>query len=244
MLIMTTLRARLSWASIVLGAVFVVLLSAPTFATMGSEGTAPAVQTLTTTTTSQQGRVLPPIFQPQGISLTQMAKKTAFFNTGNREGTPPQTPFQILYTSASNTTNTFNVQHGKILYVPVIFNDNSEPVIGGAENFPASQNRRAVLNYLFGRKLLGVQYAEIVIDGVIYSLASDYVVQVDVPKLADGAGNRYQTIAGFISPLAKGTHTVEIRARAVGEALSEPPFDQFFPGGVFEFSTIYTVNVH
>lgn len=243
---MTTLRARLSWASMVLGAVLVVLLSAPTFATIGSEGTAPAVQTLTTTTTSQQGRVLPPIFQPQGISLTQMAKKTAFFNTGTREGTPPQTPFQILYipTSSMTNTNTFDVQHGKILYVPVLFNTNSEPVIGGAENFPATQNRRAVLNYFFGRKLLGVQYAEIIIDGVIYSLASDYLVQIDSAEpLADGS-NRYQTIAGFISPLAKGTHTVEIRARITGEALSEPPFDEFFPGGVFEFSVIYTVNVH
>jgi hypothetical protein len=188
------------------------------------------------------GNVLPPIATPKGYSLSRMAKATAYFNTSNREGIPPDTPFQILYSSASNN-NAFEIAPGTMLYVPVIFNDDSPPVIGGEENFPATGNRKALLNYFYSKEFLGLVFTEIVVDGTVSSLGSDYLVQVTVQKLADGSGTRYQTIAAFLTPLTEGVHEVEIRAKATGNALSVPPFDQVFPGGVFEFSTTYKVTV-
>jgi hypothetical protein len=75
------------------------------------------------------GKVLPPRAKPHGISLAEMAKLTAVFNTGDHSGTPPASPIQILYTSATNN-NTFDVSTGTILYVPVIFFDDSPPIAG------------------------------------------------------------------------------------------------------------------
>jgi hypothetical protein len=45
-----------------------------------------------------------------------------------------------------------------------------------------------------------------------------------------------------LTPLTKGTHTVEIRMFANGDAWAE--FPDLFPGGIFEGDGIYTVNVH
>ena len=72
--------------------------------------------------------------------LEQAAELTAAFNVGPRTADlyPADLPFQILYTPFDqNTVNntgglftTFLVRTGTRLYVPVIFNDNSLPIIG------------------------------------------------------------------------------------------------------------------
>jgi len=184
-------------------------------------------------------------------ALSEAAELTAAFNVGSRTMYPPNLPFQILYTSydptAANNTGgiytTFMVDRGTRLYVPVIYNDNSEPIIGG-KSFPPADDRRALLHYIFSEELFGLDYAKIVVDGKVAKLGRDYVVELEFPpSVLPDTATLYQTIAAFLTPLKTGTHSVEITAKATGEAFSIPPFDIYFPGGVFSFSTTYTVIV-
>ena len=62
------------------------------------------------------------------------------------------------------------------------------------------------------------------------------------PPLPDDA-TQYLTAGAFIAPLARGAHTVEVRFKATGDALREPPIDQYFPDGLWEFSITYSVTV-
>lgn len=190
-------------------------------------------------------------FPPSLGQLEQAAELTAQFNVGPRTADlyPFDVPFQILYTpydqNAVNNTGglytTFLVSSGTRLYVPVIYNDNSLPIIG---DFPPTGDRDALLHYVFSQEQLGVEYARITIDGHTTALGPKHVVQVAFASpLPDGATD-YQAIAAILTPLKKGTHTVEISARVSGAALSEPPFPDYFPDGFFEFSTTYTVIVY
>ncbi len=192
------------------------------------------------------GQVIP----PTPFLLAEAAKLTASFNTGPRTADtyPKHLPFQILYQSFNpadiNNTGglytTFNVKRGTFLYVPVIYNDNSLPIIG---DFPPAGDRRALLHYLYSQDEFGLVYTRITVDGKVTSLGPGYPVEVSFKNpLPDGA-TLYQTVAAFLVPLTKGTHSVEISALATGEAFSEPPFPDYFPGGVFQFSTTYTVVV-
>jgi len=208
------------------------VVSHPVQAASGSEGMA-------------GGKVLPPRAKPHGISLAAMAKLTAVFNSGDHSGTPPASPIQMLYTSATNN-NTFDVNTGTTFYVPVIFFDDSPPIAGDfpyaafGEDSEESGGRAALLNYVNGENELGVDSMEIKVDGKVFSLGSDYVVGVTTDPLADGGGTHYIPIAAFISPLAKGSHTVELDGFSDGKALI--PF--FPPNGVWSFQITYTVNVH
>jgi hypothetical protein len=89
--------------------------------------------------------VLPPTAEPQGYSLAEIAEATAVFNTsgpaGRSEATEPSVPFQILYISNANPSNTFHVPLGTMLYVPVVFADNSAPILG---DFPDVNDPEAV----------------------------------------------------------------------------------------------------
>ena len=189
-------------------------------------------------------------FPPSLRLLTDAAELTASFNVGARTADtyPANLPFQILYTpyQATDLNNTggvyttFYVTPGTRLYVPVIYNDNSLPIIG---DFPPAGDRSALLYYMFSQDEFGLVSAKISIDGQTTTLGPDYVVEVafDTP-LPDGA-TLYQTVGALLTPLKKGTHTVEISALATGDAFSIPPIDQYFPGGVFSFSLTYTVVV-
>ncbi len=189
-------------------------------------------------------------FPPSLHQLNEAAELTAFFNVGPRTANtyPPDLPFQILYTpydpngvnNTGGTYTTFYVKPGTRLYVPVIYNDNSIPIIG---DFPPAGDRAALLHYIFSQEQLGLVYATITIDGQVTTLGPRYVVEVafDSP-LPDGA-TLYQAVAAVLTPLKKGTHTVEISALATGAALREDPFPLYFPDGVFEFSSTYTVIV-
>jgi hypothetical protein len=189
----------------------------------------------------QTGPVLPAQARPFGYSLDEMARLVAPFNMTDRSGPPPNTPFQILYQNNVTGATTFDVAQGKFLYVPLLYNDDSAPVIG---HFPANaQNRLQLLRYWYSQSEFGVTTMQIVIDGKTASLGAGYVSGLSFdPPLPDGAA-KYLTAGAFISPLGRGPHTVEIRFKATGDALREPPFDQYFPDGFWEFSIVYSVNV-
>jgi hypothetical protein len=187
-------------------------------------------------------------FPPSVPLLTQAAALTGYFNAGPRtvDTYPANLPFQVLYVpgDAHNNTGgegqTFHVRPGTMLYVPVMYNDNSLPVIG---DFPPAGDRAALAYYIFSQQELGLVDARIGVDGADVTLGIEHVVEVAFAEpLPDGA-TLYQAVAALMTPLTKGTHTVEIVARATGAALGVPPIDQYCPGGVFEFSTTYTVIV-
>jgi hypothetical protein len=72
-----------------------------------------------------------------------------------------------------------------------------------------------------------------------HSLGPGYAVGAVTP-LADG-GTRYTTVAAFLNPLPKGSHTVTYRALFDGAALAE--FPDFFPGGIWQFESTFQVVV-
>ncbi len=183
------------------------------------------------------GNVLPPTAKPKGYSLSDIAEATAVFNTlgsnGRSTATEPSVPFQILYNSNINQPhNTFFVRPGTMFYVPIFLSDDSPPIIG---DFPADvTDQNAVADYFFDEEQLGAVFLEVVVDGEVTSVGPDYVVGVETPPLSDGGGTHYIVSAVFLTPLTKGTHTVQIRGLLTGAALG---------GDVFVFEITYTVIV-
>jgi hypothetical protein len=173
-----------------------------------------------------------------GQSCTATA---AAFNVTDHSGPRPNTPFQILYTDTS-APDPFRIGQGKLLYVPLAYSDDSIPVVG---NFPRNiENRRELLRYWYSQREWGSVYMEIVVDGKVYPLGGQYVVGVHLDQaLPDGARN-YMTPAAFVGPLPVGSHTVEIRLKATGDAFREEPILVFFPDGLIEFSVTYNVTVY
>lgn len=189
------------------------------------------------------GNVLPGPAKPRGFSLSDMAKATAFFNTGDHSlDTYPDTPFQILYVPKGGGPQpyTFEVSPGTMLYVPIFFSDDSPPVIG---DFPKVDDRPAVLNYVYSQTQLGTISMTIKVDGMANSLGSDYVFGVGNVKLGDGSGTRYIGFAAFLTPLNKhgSPHTVEIGGSLNGTALLAAL--GIAPGGIFTFDIKFTVIV-
>lgn len=186
------------------------------------------------------GNILPPTAKPKGYSLSDIAKATAFFSTSapndRSKETEPDVPFQILYTSG-DTSNTFSVRPGTMLYVPIFFADDSEPIFGNFPSVNDPNDPNAVANYFFSREELGAELLQIAIDGKITRIKEDsgYIVGVEVPQLADGKGTHYLTAAVFLTPLTKGTHSVTIQGNFTGDALPTPGF---------AFDITYTVIVN
>jgi len=180
--------------------------------------------------------VLPPDAEPYGYSLTDMAAATAAFNAGVRSPkTLPPTPFQILYTPTHGPQLPFQVSQGTTFYLPLLFIDDSPPIVG---DFPNVNNQEKVESYCFSQNEIGIVYAEIMIDGVPTLLGEDYAVGVTTPPLPDGGGRHYIPVAAFLSPMSKGHHTVTFRFLATGKALAP-----FFPNGIWEFEATYDINV-
>jgi hypothetical protein len=189
----------------------------------------------------QMAPVLPPVARPFGYSLDDMARLVAVFNMGDRNGPPPNSPFQMLYQNNVTGAMHFEVAQGKFLYVPLLYNDDSLPVIG---HFPANaQHRQQALRYWYSQSEFGVTTMQLVIDGRVVPLGAGYVSGLSFPTLLPDGAAQYMTAGAFISPLGRGAHTVEIRFKATGDALREPPIDQYFPDGYWEFSIVYSVNV-
>jgi hypothetical protein len=168
-----------------------------------------------------------------------MAAATAVFNTGVRSpDTVPDTPFQILYVPTNGPLEPFVVSPGTMFYAPLLYSDDSPPVLG---DFPDVNDQAAVAFYYFDPSEIGVVSSEIEVDGEVTSLGPKYAVGAETPPLPDGGGTHYTTIAAFLSPLNKGSHTVTLRFRATGAALLE--FPDIFPGGIWEFEVTFDVIV-
>ncbi len=186
------------------------------------------------------GEVLPPGATPKGYSLVDAAAATAYFNTGSRNpATLPQDfPFQILYVAPGGTSNTFSVKAGTMFYVPVVYSDSTD---GNLWTYPDVTNPAAVSAYYFDPKQLGAEFIRIEVDGKVSKLGSAYAVGAVTPGLPSG-GKAYTVAAAFLTPLSKGVHTVKIASRFSGAFIALYP--AYFPGGVFESESTYTVMVH
>jgi hypothetical protein len=171
------------------------------------------------------GNAIPANAKPKGYSLSAMAKATAAFNVTDHSGPFPDVvngkPFQGLFTVYNNETGAlkeFIVSEGTMLYVPVLLNDDSTPAIG---TFPDVANRNALEYYVYSQSQFGLVEANITVDGKVTKLDHNYMVGVKVPPLTDylpggTPGTQYITVAAVLTPLNKGTHTVEISGSATG----------------------------
>jgi len=185
--------------------------------------------------------VLPAEARPFGYSLADMVRLTAAFNVGDRSGPPPNSPFQVLYVIGNADTAAFTVRHGTFLFVPVLYSDNSAPLLG---HFPANVlDRRQLLPYWFSQNEIGIVATDVTVDGVTVPLGARYVQGAVFAQPLPSTATQYVAAAAFIEPLRRGVHSVAIHSRATGDALRAPPFDQVFPDGVFEFTSTYTVTV-
>jgi len=178
------------------------------------------------------GNVVPAQAQAKGYSLTKLATATAAFNVTDHSGTPPNVPFQMLVWRGDNEP--FHVRPGTMLYVPILYNSDSPPVVG---NYPDVTDRAALLDYWYSQQEFGVVYTNITVDGQVTSLGPDYLVGVKFAQPLPDTAMQYMTVAAVLAPLTKGQHTVEISALATGDAI------QAVVGGDFAFSVVYTVIV-
>ena len=178
------------------------------------------------------GPVLPASATPSDYSLDDMATELALFSTsGNDLAHYPDTPFQILYIS---DTNTFTVPAGTRFFVPVFFVDDSPPILG---TFPDDVDDIAA--YVFGADQLGGYDMQIVVDGEATTLGPAYLGSTHVggAGLLDGGGHNFIQLGGFLTPLTPGKHTVTIIANFDGAVINE-----LFGQGITLEAT-YTVNV-
>jgi hypothetical protein len=188
------------------------------------------------------GHILPADAQVHGYSLERAARELASFNTGPRSDPPPFTPFKVIYLDLVTNNLHFEVAPDTTLYVPVMYNDTSLPIVG---DFPAdASNRFDLIRYWYSQSQFGVTEASIIVDGVATALGGTYLVGLNFSgnPLPDEA-EQYGTIAAFVSPLSRGRHTIEIRSRATGDGMRSDELQKFFPDGTGEFITVYTVDV-
>ncbi len=178
------------------------------------------------------GNVVPAQAQAKGYSLTNLARTTAAFNVTDHSGTPPKVPFQMLVWRGANEP--FHVRPGTMLYVPILYNSDSPPVVG---IYPDVTDRAALLDYWYSQEEFGAVYTNITVDGQVTSLGPDYLVGVKFAAPLPDTAMQYMTVAAVLTPLTKGHHTVEISALATGDAIKAAV------GGNFEFSVVYTVIV-
>jgi hypothetical protein len=186
------------------------------------------------------GEVLPPGAKPHSYSLAEAAAATAYFNTGSRtpDTLPQDFPFQILYVASGGTSNTFSVKAGTMFYVPAVYSDDTDAALWP---YPDVRNPAAVSAYYFDPKQLGAEFIRVKVDGKPSKLGPAYAVGANTPGLPSG-GNNYTVVAAFLTPLSEGIHTVEIAVRFSGAFIAMYP--DYFPGGVFEFESTYTVTVY
>jgi hypothetical protein len=197
------------------------------------------------------GAVLPPSAAPYHITLTDMDRITALFQSSTLSTpiAPPQTPFQIL----ADTQTTYTVSPGTILWVPVLFVDDTPTVLGCTGTLTVGQpgcvgiwptTNRQAQSYLFDPAKVGVSGTSIVVDGRTTPIGPAYVAgPVATPPLLDPhpvgePGRSMVVLAAYLSPLAPGSHTVSIAGSFSGA------YTLALTGGSpVPFSETYTVVV-
>jgi len=163
------------------------------------------------------GIVLPASATPSGYSLEDMAAELALFSTsGNDLKHYPETPFQILYITDTNTFK--GVPAGTRFFVPIFFIDDSPTILG---DFPDDADD--IADYIFGADQLGGYDMQIVVDGQATTLGPAYLGSTHVggAGLLDGGGHNFIQLGGFLTPLTPGTHTVTIIANFDGAVIIE-----------------------
>lgn len=163
--------------------------------------------------------LLPPDAAPDGYSLERAAAAVAPFNVGPRTpDTLPDVPFQILYVPnvpPYPTEATFTVKQGTYLYVPLLYMDDSPPIVGDFPNNVKDQREDA--NYIFNPDEVGGSF-EINVDGKSTRIGPEYVAGAKTQPLPDGGGTHVVAVAAFIQPLLKGKHKITCNIAAEGDA--------------------------
>jgi hypothetical protein len=175
------------------------------------------------------GNVMPAGASPSGYCLDDVAAALAkFSDRGNDTTLLPPTPFQVIY---DNGSDVFNVKTGTRLFVPLLFIDDSPPEIG---IYPSEESDLA--SYYFDPTQIGIEGAQIEVDGEVTDIGPDYIGAVFDAALPNG-GSNYSELGVFLTPLNKGTHTITIRGTFAGDLV----LDLF--GFPIPFELTYTVNV-
>jgi hypothetical protein len=194
------------------------ILSAVVVATFttGLVGGSPATAAI------NDGRVLPASSLNNGWTLERAISATSAWNSSPTRGTPPPTPFQILYVTGGGTASqvgngtvvrnskSFTVPAGKSFFVPVAFVDDTPAILG---TFPTTHTQ--ALSYWYGKGGLGTQYATIAVDGRQMPLSHDYLVGPMKARLSDNppgqpVGSHLVEEAAFLSALPKGHHVIDV----------------------------------
>jgi len=164
-----------------------------------------------------------------GYSLDDVAAALAQFSDAGTDPTLlPSIPFQVIY---DNGSDVFSVKTGTKLFVPILFVSDSPPVLGV---HPSDQSDLA--SYYFDPAQIGVEGAQIEVDGKVTDVGPDYIGAVFDVALPNG-GSDFSELGVLLTPLNKGTHTITIRAAASGDLV----LDTY--GFPISFELTYTVNV-
>jgi hypothetical protein len=165
--------------------------------------------------------------------LRDAAYQTAAFNSGATlppENYPAHLPFQMLYVpnwgdpavknNTGGASTSFYVKRGTRLYVPVIYNNDIPKVLGG--HLTPLGDHDALLDYWYSQDRFGLDYAKILVDGKETSLSPGYLVDIGLDPVVNPVGQtdpmgRYQVVAAMLTPLPRGTHTVEISVSVSGK---------------------------
>jgi hypothetical protein len=155
-----------------------------------------------------------------------MAKLMALFSTsGNNLTYYPSTPFQILYVNTGFGTpeacppplvgqgslftggNAFVVQTGTQFFVPLLWDDDTPPVL--TPPFPANQSQ--VGEYMFSPQKNGARNLTIAVDGRITLIGPEYLALVETPPLLTDHSTHFIQLGVFLTPMNKGTHVVSLK---------------------------------
>jgi hypothetical protein len=175
------------------------------------------------------GHVLPPKARPHGYSLDRTVSLLALFQTsGNNlsyypfgQFPDPTRPLQVLYTP-NLLNDVFIVYRGTMFYVPLVFVDDSPPIVG---DFPI--NAKGAEHYFSSPEQLGGRNWSITVDDDTTPIGAEYfagpAVQTN-PPLLDGGGTHFYILGAFLTPLGLGTHKIEIHGELDGAALNGSAF--------------------
>lgn len=177
------------------------------------------------------GRILPPTATPFGISLTEMTRLSAAFQTsGGDLRFFPHTPLQVLFTQSQDVefrpvaggtlilgSREFTFPRGTTMWVPLFSATDSAPVLG---TFPRTHAQ--AVRYIVDKAAFGANNVVVVIDGAARTLGPGHITgPVTKNRLRDctvpaDCGTHLVMDSAFIDRLPVGTHTIEVYANFNG----------------------------